>query len=212
MRSVQSGTPRSTDEIRLGLCTRTSSVVSLRRCTSVHKPTDLRWDNDKHTTHYRTLRDHDRPCRVAHQIVCCLSRACIGRHAKAQGYDLPGPSAFSGLDLRCLDEQLVELCTGQAKDQSELLDDHCVAADLSSVLPSCEEQYANAKRKPMFHDGQFNIHPSHRVKLSDLSDKGCRWPYGEPGKPGFHFCCFDKEPGTAYCCAHLVRSIDLKGQ
>jgi hypothetical protein len=34
---------------------------------------------------------------------------------------------------------------------------------------------------------------------------GCRWPIGEVGKPGFHFCCVPTViPGKPYCAAHCA--------
>lgn len=71
------------------------------------------------------------------------------------------------------------------------------------------EAYRIRQRKPSYHDGHFNVHPAHRVSLVQMEADGCRWPYGEPGKPGFHFCCFKQVKGLPYCEAHAKRAKDL---
>lgn len=66
--------------------------------------------------------------------------------------------------------------------------------------------YEQRRKQPSFHDGHFSIHPKHRVKLTDLEVDGCRWPYGHPGKPGFHFCCFTQIKGRPFCFVHEERA------
>ena len=42
-----------------------------------------------------------------------------------------------------------------------------------------------------------------RFSLSELGNKQCRWPVGEPGTEGFHFCGDPAiVPGKPYCAAH----------
>lgn len=43
--------------------------------------------------------------------------------------------------------------------------------------------------------------PSH-LSLGDLRDGDCRFPIGDPGKPGFHFCGEPALPGSSYCGPH----------
>jgi len=38
-----------------------------------------------------------------------------------------------------------------------------------------------------------------------LKDDQCRWPYGEPESPHFHFCDRTKKPGLSYCAYHAMR-------
>ncbi|MEM1138898.1 MAG: GcrA family cell cycle regulator [Pseudomonadota bacterium] len=38
--------------------------------------------------------------------------------------------------------------------------------------------------------------------LMTLSPSMCKWPIGDPGSPGFHFCGNKAEPGMPYCKAH----------
>jgi GcrA cell cycle regulator len=34
----------------------------------------------------------------------------------------------------------------------------------------------------------------------------CRWPFGDPGDPGFHFCEAQAMPGKPYCAEHYARA------
>ncbi len=40
------------------------------------------------------------------------------------------------------------------------------------------------------------------VGLLSLNERTCRWPIGEPGKPGFCFCGKIPKPGSPYCEYH----------
>lgn len=44
--------------------------------------------------------------------------------------------------------------------------------------------------------------PSERVSIMDLRESMCRWPIGDPAKPGFGFCGHRASPGVPYCAAH----------
>ena len=68
------------------------------------------------------------------------------------------------------------------------------------------ERMARRKKDPMYYDGQFSIHRDHRHGVATRADNSCRWPYGDPGKPSFHFCCFPKIRGRPYCFAHNERA------
>lgn len=46
--------------------------------------------------------------------------------------------------------------------------------------------------------------PTHGLQLLDLTAFTCRWPIGDPGEPGFHFCgaaCPEHKP---YCAEHTM--------
>jgi GcrA cell cycle regulator len=47
-----------------------------------------------------------------------------------------------------------------------------------------------------------------RRGIIDLQDTQCRWPIGDPQKPGFHFCHRDQIRGLPYCEAHSVRALN----
>jgi GcrA cell cycle regulator len=40
------------------------------------------------------------------------------------------------------------------------------------------------------------------VSLSELKEKMCRWPIGDPKEPGFRFCGCNAIPGLPYCAEH----------
>lgn len=44
--------------------------------------------------------------------------------------------------------------------------------------------------------------PSMACSLMELSDKRCRFPIGEPGADGFHFCGAPPVDGAPYCRPH----------
>lgn len=68
------------------------------------------------------------------------------------------------------------------------------------------ERRARRKKDPMYYNGQFSIHRDHRHGVATKADSACCWPYGDPGKPGFHFCCFPKVRGRPYCFVHEERA------
>lgn len=41
-----------------------------------------------------------------------------------------------------------------------------------------------------------------RAKLSGA--EGCKWPHGDPGKKGFHFCGKPRKDGKPYCPEHCA--------
>lgn len=47
-----------------------------------------------------------------------------------------------------------------------------------------------------------------RCSLFDLRSDSCRWPIGDPGKPGFFFCGAIALDGQPYCPAHCARAFD----
>lgn len=46
-----------------------------------------------------------------------------------------------------------------------------------------------------------------RKTIETLEANHCRWPIGEPGQEGFHFCGRDRVPGVSYCLAHARRAF-----
>lgn len=42
--------------------------------------------------------------------------------------------------------------------------------------------------------------------LLDLKHDTCRWPFGEPGRAGFHFCGGLAIDGQPYCARHALRA------
>jgi len=40
------------------------------------------------------------------------------------------------------------------------------------------------------------------ISLLELTEHTCRYPYGDPKKPNFHFCGGSSLPGLPYCAEH----------
>ena len=43
---------------------------------------------------------------------------------------------------------------------------------------------------------------SRRLPLTELTEKTCKWPIGDPLQEGFHFCGADCVDGSPYCAYH----------
>lgn len=46
--------------------------------------------------------------------------------------------------------------------------------------------------------------------LLSLADDGCRWPIGDPARPGFGFCGRTRDRGGVYCAEHAPRSTEAR--
>ena len=46
-----------------------------------------------------------------------------------------------------------------------------------------------------------------RKGLAELDEHDCRWPIGDPGHEGFHFCAKGKVNGLPYCSLHARRAV-----
>lgn len=44
--------------------------------------------------------------------------------------------------------------------------------------------------------------PMVRATLLSINDRMCKWPLGDPGEPGFHFCGRRAQTGMPYCQDH----------
>lgn len=40
------------------------------------------------------------------------------------------------------------------------------------------------------------------IGILELTEQSCRWPFGDPTKPGFHFCGAHSPVGNVYCAEH----------
>ena len=49
------------------------------------------------------------------------------------------------------------------------------------------------------------------IDTADLRDFHCRWPHGDVGHPGFHYCGHRPKAGSPYCEAHTLRA-SARGQ
>jgi GcrA cell cycle regulator len=57
--------------------------------------------------------------------------------------------------------------------------------------------------------------PDPRKRISNilqLSEKTCKWPIGDPGQNGFHFCGCETVTGEPYCTYHMMMAYNnVKG-
>lgn len=73
--------------------------------------------------------------------------------------------------------------------------------------PSAQTRRSNSKLKVQGnHSGAptvpLPILSENLVSLLDLKPSCCRFPYGDPRKPGFSFCGNERAPGLPYCPGH----------
>jgi GcrA cell cycle regulator len=44
--------------------------------------------------------------------------------------------------------------------------------------------------------------PAERATVLTLTEHTCKWPIGDPGRPGFHFCGRGADSNSPYCAEH----------
>ncbi|HWK33184.1 MAG TPA: GcrA family cell cycle regulator [Hyphomicrobium sp.] len=49
--------------------------------------------------------------------------------------------------------------------------------------------------------------PAAQKTLANLQPNECRWPIGDPQRPGFHFCGAHKQEGNPYCAEHAALAV-----
>ncbi len=52
-------------------------------------------------------------------------------------------------------------------------------------------------------DNVVELLPGGGATILSLTERMCRWPHGDPKKPGFRFCGKPAADGTSYCADHL---------
>ena len=57
----------------------------------------------------------------------------------------------------------------------------------------------SAGLNPIFVGAEFSTTAE---AVMALRRRSCRWPLGEPGEPGFRFCCAETVEGKSYCAVH----------
>jgi GcrA cell cycle regulator len=59
-----------------------------------------------------------------------------------------------------------------------------------------------------------DIPRAQRRSLPQLNDRVCRWPVGDPSRPGFFFCGAQRFANRPFCAAHCERAYrhDQKGE
>ena len=72
-----------------------------------------------------------------------------------------------------------------------------------SAGPNSETVVAAAvQSQPQMIAEGAELADSSKVTLLNLTEQTCRWPIGDPGTAGFHFCGRRAELGLPYCGAH----------
>ncbi len=46
------------------------------------------------------------------------------------------------------------------------------------------------------------LDPAQRATVLTLTEHTCKWPIGDPGRPGFHFCGRGADSNSPYCADH----------
>lgn len=67
-----------------------------------------------------------------------------------------------------------------------------IEADLASVVPLPSQAVGGIPALP----------DQGKLTLLNLTEQTCKWPIGDPGTAGFHFCGQRAELGLPYCAAH----------
>jgi GcrA cell cycle regulator len=60
---------------------------------------------------------------------------------------------------------------------------------------------------PVRVDPVSNIPQAQRKTVETLLANDCRWPFGDPASPDFHFCGHRTKDGRPYCDAHLRQAF-----
>lgn len=83
-------------------------------------------------------------------------------------------------------------------EQSDALDDK--SPDTNLVGPPIEGVPPDFKKKIR---GRL---PKAPITTIDLTSSTCRWPFGDPTEPGFHYCGQLSQPNGPYCDKHDAMS------
>ncbi len=59
-----------------------------------------------------------------------------------------------------------------------------------------------AKTEPVIRS--VDLSSGERCTVLTLTEKTCKWPIGDPGEKGFHFCGGKSETGMPYCKEHAA--------
>lgn len=77
---------------------------------------------------------------------------------------------------------------------------------LARANPHVFGQDGEMPAAPLLVREQLFIPVEQRLKLLQLSDKTCKWPYGDPREPDFYFCGKHPVDGKPYCLFHHARA------
>lgn len=73
----------------------------------------------------------------------------------------------------------------------------------AAVLTAPTAPAAPRVRPPATTAKVIELLPGGGATILALTERMCRWPHGDPKKPGFRFCGKSATPGAPYCSEHL---------
>ncbi|MFN3627560.1 GcrA family cell cycle regulator [Parvibaculum sp.] len=59
-----------------------------------------------------------------------------------------------------------------------------------------------SERREVARAEERGLEPAERATVLTLTEHTCKWPIGDPGRPGFHFCGRGADHGSPYCTDH----------
>jgi GcrA cell cycle regulator len=63
--------------------------------------------------------------------------------------------------------------------------------------------------KPLQTEADFIIPLAERKTVETLMIDDCRWPFGDPTQPDFHFCGKPHAGSGPYCAFHMRRAFQV---
>ena len=76
------------------------------------------------------------------------------------------------------------------------------AATMGATALKIEPEYEETV-EPRFQQAEDVVVPmSKKLTLLELTENTCKWPHGDPQRPGFSFCGHATKEGTPYCEHH----------
>lgn len=65
-----------------------------------------------------------------------------------------------------------------------------------------QQRSQSAQKAEAAHIEERGLEPVQRATVLTLTEHTCKWPIGDPGRPGFHFCGRGADQGSPYCTEH----------
>jgi len=65
-----------------------------------------------------------------------------------------------------------------------------------------QQRSQSAQKAEAAHIEERGLEPVQRATVLTLTEHTCKWPIGDPGRPGFHFCGRGADHGSPYCTEH----------
>ena len=96
------------------------------------------------------------------------------------------------------DEQItiLKIMWGNGKTASEIAQTIGSGVTRNSVIGKSHRLGLSGRPSPIRNSTSCDL------KLSMLTERMCRWPFGDPKKTGFHFCGRPSEFPVPYCAEH----------